>query len=288
MDKYWKSELIEILILIIYVVVVVGIMSLFFGLGAGGFDKNEILSKNNFYIPYAAIFLIGLIACKFLGLFIFGKKNEKIDGAVINDPEKSVVGQFKLFKNPLLLIFFSFILFAILGYIASINNTFFTALPDYEQQFTPAADLFFSTYPASPTETLGALFLISVYGLFLGFLVLKNKIKPWMFLVLYIPGGAIVSMIYGIIDHIARYSSSDIAMQYVMIFWFVGGLITTITGSIIPFLIMHDMNNFFGRFSKLFSSDIVSFVTFSILALAIFTFIFIYLKTKDKKELNNK
>lgn len=289
MDKYTKSEWFEILALVIYVVFVVGVMSLMFGFGAGGFDRADIMQKNNFYIPYGVIFLIGLIACKIIGMFIFTKAEEPVDGAMIHDPEQSPIGQWKLIKNPFLLAFFCVILFGIIYYMASINstvsNTFFIDIPKYEQQFTPAADLFFSVYPASPVETLGSLFLIAVLGLFLGYMVKKGKLGKLTFWILFIPGGAIVSMLYGIINHMARYGSNAIATQSVAVFWFMSGLMTTMTGSIIPALILHDMNNFFYRFSQLFSSVIVSIVTFFTLGLMIFLFLYFFFKKVNKKKM---
>ena len=69
-----------------------------------------------------------------------------------------------------------------------------------------------------------------------------------------------------------------------MVFWFVGGLITTITGSVIPFLIMHDINNFYFKLSKLFSNDIVTFLTFTAIGILTALFIFVYIKTKNKVE----
>lgn len=283
MENYIKGELLEILWLIIYIVLIIGIFSLFFGLGAGGFERNDILAKNNFYIPYGIIFLIGLIACKLVGLFYFSSNKKEYDGAFIHDSEQSIFKGFKIIKNPFLLSFFCFIFFGIIGYFASRYNTFFTAVPKYEQQFTPAADLFFSVYPASPSETLGALFLIALFGLILGIFVYRQKLAYSTFTVLFIIGGSLLSMAYGIINHLSRYGSSDIAMSSVTLFWLIGGLITTLTGSVIPFLIMHDINNFFYRFSKLFSSDVIAFTTFSVILLLTFLFLFVYIRKKTKK-----
>ena len=48
MDDYTKHEFKEIAWLAIYVTFVIGILSLFFGLGAGGFEREAVLQKNIF------------------------------------------------------------------------------------------------------------------------------------------------------------------------------------------------------------------------------------------------
>ena len=141
-------------------------------------------------------------------------------------------------------------------------------------------------YPASPSETLGALFLISLYGFILSLLVLKNKLPKYLFIILFIIGSIIISAIFGIINHYARYGFDEVAIQNVAVFWSFGGLITAITGSVIPFLILHDVNNFFFKLAKLFSSDIITFITFTIIGILFLGFLLIYLRIR-KKRINN-
>lgn len=282
-DKYVKGELLELAFLAVYVAFVLGALSLAIGFGFGGFELSEVLAKNNFYIPYGIIFLVGIIALKVTGIFLFGKKDAKIEGSVVHDPEQSPIGGFKVIKNPFLLAYLSLIVFALLGWLAVRTQTFFSEIPKYEQQFTKGADLFFSIYPASPAETLGAIFLISITGLVLGYFLKKGKLGKMTFLFLFIPIGSVVSMLYGIINHLARYGNSDIALINVAFFWFFGGLITTITGSMIPFLVMHDVNNFFYRLSKLFSSDIVTFITFTSIGILVVLFFIVLFRIKNKK-----
>lgn len=285
-NKYFKNEILEILFLVVYAVIVLGIASLIFGFGLGGFEQEAVLQKNNFYLPYGTIFLIGLIVVQIISLFVFSGKDKTKDGALIHDPEQGMFTKSLINKNPFLLYFFSIIIFALIGWYASQYQTFFSDIPKFEQQFTVGADLFFSVYPASPSETFGALFLVSLVGLIIGLFVKSGKLSRNFFLVLFIPLGTLVSMFYGIINHLARYGSSDVAIQNVMVFWGLGGFITTITGSVIPFLVMHDVNNFYVRFSKLFGSDIVTFVTFTAIGILIFSFLIVYFKVKNKNVVN--
>ncbi len=270
-----NQEVKEIVVLSIYTVLILGIASLMFGFGLGGFERSDVLEKNNFYIPYGLAFLIGIIVLKFAGKGLFRTKKE--EGQLIHDPEQSPLGGFKIVKNPWLLAFFSIIAFSLLGWFFTNQQTFFNETPVYEHQFTTGADLFFSIYPASTAETLGALFMISLFGFILAVFVKRGKLGHGTFMVLFILGTTIVSATYGIINHLARYGFSEIALRNVAIFWAFGGFITSITGSVIPFLFMHDINNFFFRLSKLFSSDVVTFITFTIITiLSVFFFILLF------------
>lgn len=282
LNAYVRRELLEISWLIIYVGIVVGIFSLFFGFGAGGFERSEILAKNNFYIPYGIIFLLVIVAEKVIGMIMFGRKGYAHDGALIHDPEQSPLGGFKVFNRPILLVSISVIVFFALGWFASTQNTFFSDIPKYEQQFTVGADLFFSVYPAAPSETLGAIALIGLVGLVLGWFTYKGKINPFVFFALFLILSTIVSMSYGIINHYARYGDSEVAITNVAFFWALGGFLTALTGSAIPFLIMHDVNNFFYRLSKLFASDIVNFIAGIVLAIMVVLFIILFIRLKNK------
>jgi|GEM_PF-5752787 len=288
--EYLKREGLQLLWLIIYIAFVCGILTLFIGFGAGGFEKEEILGKNNFYLGYAALLLLGVVACKIVGLFIFGKKDEDIEGAISHDPEQSLLGNLRILRNPFLLTFFCIIIFSLLGWLASINQEFFGKfyglgiVPEYSQQFTKGADIFFSMYPASPTETLGAIFLISLVGIVLGVLVKKEKLSKTMFNILFIPIGTFFCLVYGLINHALRYGFSQVAMSSVAFFWTLGGLLTTLSGSFIPFLIMHDINNFYYKFAKLFSSTIVTGLTFAVIGIMIGVFLIVYFKRRAKRK----
>ena len=74
-SKYMVGEIYDIVILGVYITFVIGIMSLVFGLGFGGFESSAILEKNIFYIGYGVCFLFGLILLKIAGIFYFGEKD---------------------------------------------------------------------------------------------------------------------------------------------------------------------------------------------------------------------
>lgn len=278
MVDYTRREVLDIVFLVVYVVLTVGIFGLFVGFGLGGFERQEVLEKNNFYIPYGVGFLIGVLALKIGGLFLFGKKKANYEGAILHDPEQTPFGVFKSLSNPIVLLLAMLIVFTIAGYFATSSQTFFSEIPRYEQQFTPTADVFFSVYPAAPSETLGAIFLISLFGFIWGFVALKYRIPFIVFFLVLLIVGTLISMGYGYVNHIARYSDSEIKMRNVLWFWGFGGFLTSLTGSVIPFLVLHDLNNFFYKLSEVFNSDVAQFLVLSMIALEVVLFIFILTK----------
>lgn len=279
MKGYARREVIDIVFLVVYVVLTIGVFSLFVGFGLGGFDKEEIFTKNNFYIPYGIVFLIGVIALKVAGIFLHGEREAKYEGAVLHDPEQTPLGKFRVLKNPILLILGTLLLFTILGYFATVSQTFFNEIPRYEQQFTPAADVFFSVYPAAPSETLGAIFLIALFGLFIGLLAKKYKLPFIAVFIIFLLGSTIISTGYGYVNHIRRYGDSEIAMRNVLGFWAFGGFLTGLTGSVIPFLLLHDLNNFFYKLSEVFGSDVAQFLVISMIILEAVLFTVILIKS---------
>ena len=87
---------------------------------------------------------------------------------------------------------------------------------------------------------------------------------------------------FGIVNHLIRYGDSQIALTTVAVFWGLGSLLTLISGSVIPFLIMHDTNNFFFKLKVLFSSDIILYSTIFILIILSIAWIYLFLIRKKK------
>ncbi len=80
-----------------------------------------------------------------------------------------------------------------------------------------------------------------------------------------------------------RYGTSELSMLVVIFFWGMMGLLIVLTGSIIPSLIFHDMNNLFYKLNMMFSSDKVIYATVAVLALLLVIFIVAKLFGKKKK-----
>ena len=60
MDDYTKHEILELVVLSVYVTLITGIAVLFVGLSLGGFEREAILQKAMFYVPFGIVFLFGI------------------------------------------------------------------------------------------------------------------------------------------------------------------------------------------------------------------------------------
>jgi len=237
----------------------------FFGFAAGGFERDNILQKFFFYSPFGAI--LGLISLKLI-LIITG--NNKFKGAIIHDPDTDGIFSYgyslKVIKNPIFLFIMSWLIFSSLFLLAVNENTFFNAIPVVEQQFTTTADIFFSMYPASPSETFEGIFFISLLSFFLSYFT-QGKLSKSVYLFLTVIIMTIGGATFGYLNHLLRYGFNEVAIQNVILFWGFGGFITALIRSVIPFLVLHDVNNLFVKLNQLFSSD--SVITYTVIVLII-------------------
>lgn len=99
-----------------------------------------------------------------------------------------------------------------------------------------------SMFPAVDAETL---FVGGIASLLASLAILPfTKQKREVRLLIYLTVFLIAVTFSGFIFHQVRYGGSDLAVNQVLKFWFLGGLVTVITGSIIVFRILHYVNNF--------------------------------------------
>jgi len=161
------------------------------------------------------------------------------------------------FKKPFKLLLLSIIIFSILGVIAGTNRQSFTGIGSLEQQFTPFDDMIFRASIIPIAENLGVAAVIAFIIFFLRYLARKYDWKSETFQIAAIGSAVTVALIYGVINHLFRYSASDLSLLTVGLFWAIGGLLTVLSGSFIPFWIMHLCNNLFLDLGNQFSSDII-------------------------------
>lgn len=251
------------------------------GLGGTGFDSAEIQTKFFFYIGPGIAFLIGILILLFL---------------MHNDGEASHYGESISFASSgespsllpkfgaLRLILLSLIIFSIFGlYITYTKQTFFE-LGTTAQQFTPGGSIIYNSALIPASENLGAAFLFAyaLYGLRRW--SKKNSYSPAVYKTFAIVGAVVVFGLYGIINHLLRYGSSDMALTSVFFFWSIGGLITILTGSFIPFWIMHISNNLYLDLGNYFTSDIIYGSTVGVIIVFAFLYGVIYFRKGKKGE----
>ena len=286
--NYKTKNILTLSVFIIYIVLVIGVAPMFVGFGpSGGFEKEEILKKFMFYLGIAIFSAVGIVAVYVYALHHFKEGDEEITPFLIHNPERGIFKNIKLIKNPITLIFLSIFVFSILGVLSTLTQTFFSEIPKIEQKFTKTADVFFSAYPASPSETLGLGFLVMLVMLIVGYYFKKHNINKRNFIFIIIPLILIISIFYGVINHTLRYSDSDIKLLTVAGFWGIQGVLIIIFGSVIPSFIMHDVNNIFYKLNKLFSSDLVVSVTVSVLIL-LFVIFLTYILIRRGRRKNEK
>jgi len=78
--------------------------------------------------------------------------------------------------------------------------------------------------------------------------------------------------------HSARYGSAQTSLLAVALFGFIGASLTFLSGSIIPWYILHVFNNFFIKAVEIFSSQKV--IAALVIVLIIYTTLVILLKTR--------
>jgi len=177
------------------------------------------------------------------------------------------------------LAFLSFILFAIFGLIATLSaQESFTGLAVLPQQFTAGSSLLFSTALVVVSENLGAAFTIAFLFFLLRVVSRKTNLSSTNFKIFALFLFPLIVGLVGLGNHLLRYSNSEIAKLTVFFFWTIGGLITVLVGSFIPFAMMHAANNVFFDLRRFFANDTIVMYTIFILAGLTIAYFLIYHK----------
>jgi len=251
-----KKRILRYVVLSAMLLFIMALLSQTIGLSAGGFDSDEILTQFFFYIGPGIAFLLGILLLFVAGIII--TKDDVKYGydslAFADQGEKPAFSLFKDFTSLQILIL-SIIFFSILGILTfSIKQESFTGLRMLEQQFTIVGSVLFSSTLIPISENLGASFLIALSLFGLRFYARKKNLSSanftgFAYFIILLVG------IYGVANHSLRYSGSDIALWTVFLFWAFGAVMTLITGSFIPFLVMHATNNLFIDLGRFFSNE---------------------------------
>lgn len=218
-------------------------------------------------------------------------------GALNHDPENGLIGLFSpkiakmLFGNQVLLFLGSFILLG--GYIffsanpIQVSQTFIgqSAIPAIPEEVAVGiGKTILEIFPAAEAETI---FVVAIASFFASLVVafvpnLNTKSKQLI-------GLAILSfsiLIIGLSLHTARYGGSDIATSAVFRFWLIGGVLTAISGSMIPFRVLHWVNNLIVATAAYLSSDIALTIIQAIVLSAVGVLVIIILnKSKSPSPL---
>lgn len=242
----------------------------------GGFESEQVLSQTNFYIQYGISYLVGLIAVFLLTLLIYKYKGEY--GIGIGYSELGETPSARFFKrfSTIQILFLSIIFFLSLGIFSFVTKQqSFTGLDLLPQQFTAVQSIIYSTLLIPAAENLGAAFVLAASLLILRFVSKKYNLGKNNFIgFAYLT--PIIVAIFWFAWHVSVYSGSDVNLVTVFIFGLLGGFITLITGSFIPFLIMHMSNNLLFDLGRFFSNETLIIYSVALIVSIFILYILIY------------
>jgi hypothetical protein len=257
----------------------------FIGLGREGFKDPVLMQQFYFYIETGIGFLV-VTALIFTASILMKKTDEKYGRGIAfasqgETPSWSFFSKF----SSLQIFFASAIIFSIFGLINFLTNqTVFTGVGSLAQQFTPVDSVIYSSALIPAAENLGAALVIALTFFGLRFFINKKNMDAGVFRVLSFVIIPILVGVYGLTNHLLRYGTSDYNLMTVFLFWTLGGLLTVLIGSFIPFWVAHIANNLFNDLKIFFSHDVVIIFIVSIVIFMIILYSFIYLRRKKVKE----
>jgi len=249
---------------VIFVMITV---TLLIGFGFSGFDTKAILDV---FQTYGVFGIAGvLVVMMFYGAEILTKKGDDKYGnsLLFSSPgEPPAVPAAKFFQNKkMILLVLSLILFGFLGLLIGLQGQSFTGEVLVQQQFSPGGEILFRFFLIPLAENASIAGIIAVFIFSWRVYARRTKMSARNFAIGAIIILVIVTGISGLVNHNLRYADADISKLVVFAFWSMGGLITGLIGSYIPFASMHASNNLFFDLQKQFSSDSVRIITVGIL-----------------------
>lgn len=281
-----KTKLIKNYAFLAAFLIAIGVLfTMTLGLSAKGFDDSTVLSQYFFYAGPLIGFAVGVV---FLLLYsIYKTDDEKYGNSLSFNSPGEVPGIKTNFFNSTFKIFLLFaiissVLFGILPRFQQ-QSFFGTDIPVLRQQFTVYGNIAFSNMLVPISENLGAAFFWALFLVSFRNFAKKTNMPVPSFQLLAIVFAVILFGLFGFMNHLLRYSTSDTSIVSVVIFWSLGGLVTVLTGSFIPFWVMHISINLFLDLNKYFVSDVSFIAAVSILIFAVFLYIAAFFVGGKKK-----
>ncbi len=207
--------------------------------------------------------------------------------AIIHDPEKGLLENVSLVRNPLYLTVFCILIFGILIFIGIISQPIgqfiFPFTPGQITQTTTTGKLFFMLF-ASPSENGWGLLLIGITLSFMVFVFNRLKMteyfERWYTYLLFV---FVFSIVYAFVwrsIHVLVSGFDQVAQFNHFFFGFVVCFLTLITGSLIPMEVYHLTNNLFIGTRMLFSIETLKIVFSILLFFSIVLFLSVYFTRK--------
>lgn len=278
-----QKEIINVLLLGAILIALMVSVSQFIGYGKGGFGEINNERLFNLYVGPGIGFLIGIIILTIVFSYRFGGKYS--DSTFFNSQGEYPALKLGFIKGPFQLFLLSVIIFSILGLVASNRIESFTDVGTLaEQQYTFIDNVAFASALIPASENLGAHFITLILLFGWTYYAQKKNVSKGSYVAVIFAIFILGFGLTGFINHQLRYSSSNVAIFNVIIFWSIGGLITAITGSFIPFFVMHLTNNIFVSVKQSFSSDFVVGTAIGMIIIFGALYLFLYVRRRNARK----
>ena len=280
----------ELTVAVVFVAILLTIGFLFpqtIGLAAGGFDSERVLEQFNFYTVGIG-YLIAILFFIF-GMMWISREGTYGDGVLFASqgefPSLPIFKQFSMIRLTLLFLIISLILGV---FVLNTQQTSFTGFRVLEHQFTPMGSVTYSALLIPISENAGAALITAFFLFFLTLLAKKiNMDRTSFLLVAWFMIPAVVGF-YGLANHVLRYGSSEFNLTVVLIFWAIIGLLTVATGSFIPGVVLHLVNNLLFDLKRFFDNEAIMAVFVGVIIALILLFVYLTFIRKPGGSISQK
>ncbi len=324
-DEYILHDLKEIFFYILLGLIMAILIPLFLGYTFGGFTESFVSGKPlefgsilvTFLLYYIIILIgiIGLPTMKLIQMFVLDRRYSQPDQPkasiwivfgtpFLHDPE-SVGLLFNLFnyfgketaekimgwsRSILRMLIIGTLVFGTMGLMFAIFKIHLGGLPQsfILQQLSPAGKVFFSSEPASFSETTMILFVFSLLMGLVAYLCSRFKLGKATFFTI---GALFIAPLTGLGwagFHTIVYGNSAVSFMNTLFFGIAGCELTLLFGSFILFYVWHFWNNWFYKLLDLVTGQadilLITIVVFVLLLIAYITGEIIRSKVKRRKE----
>jgi len=279
-------------------------------LGGRGAEETTNLTKFMFYVAWGVAVILAMVLFKAIRLFFKGDDTYDV---YVHDPEKGVFAKiknipfirffYKVNKSVWLLVLFSLIVFIPFAFIGGFmqqtaleggfwknffpqtgfpGSNFFT-----EQQVAETADFGLAVWPASPVETISDALVICLMLIVLRVMVVKGTISAIVYNFLKWTVIPLLGALNHLAIHMFRYGGSDASLLGVFNFGLLTSVLYLLFASVIPILLLHDVNN---GVVKLFDMGVLgsdSSIAFVMIIEATLIAIFVLSYVKKRNGLKN-
>ncbi len=247
-------------------------------LGNQEIKNPDIVFQQNLYTRLLFGGMFGVFVIYFTRRWWRGDNKYGDSFGFFNIGEKPSFSFFKRY-SPLQLVLLSYIFFISIFFMVNLAKFGgFTSSQVLPQQFTPAESLAFSSLLIPFAEESMNIFVMSLLVLGLILLAIKYKMSYDNFKIYYFVAIPLIMGVVALIWHSSAYPGSDIAKSVVYLFWTLKAFLILATGFVFIGVAMHQPNNFFIDFSRLYSSDFVLSMTILALIGIVVAYIFLYRK----------